>query len=46
MAGHCSSGEEILLYTKNQEIFVYENIHALNVHVNNFLWVSYENILT
>ena len=32
--------------TVNQEIFVYENIRALNVHVNKFSWVPHEIILT
>ena len=30
----------------NREIFVYENIHVLNVCANKFLWVPHENILT
>ena len=32
--------------TVNREIFVYENIHVLNVRVNKFSWVPHENILT
>ena len=32
--------------TLNQEIFVYENIHVLNIHVNKFSRVPHENILT
>ena len=32
--------------TVNQEIFVYENIHVLNIHVNKFSRVPHENILT
>ena len=32
--------------TINQEIFVYENIHVLNIRVNKFLRVLHENILT
>ena len=32
--------------TVNREIFVYENICVLNVHVNKFSWVPHENILT
>ena len=32
------------LATVNREIFVYENIHVLNVHVNKFSWVPHENI--
>ena len=33
-------------YTVNREIFVYENIHVLNIHVNKFSRVPLENILT
>ena len=33
-----------LSYIVNREIFVYENIHVLNIHVNKF--VPHENILT
>ena len=32
--------------TVNQEIFMYENIHMLNIRVNKFLWLPHENILT
>ena len=32
------------IYTVNREIFVYENIHVLNVHVNKFSWVPHKNI--
>ena len=32
--------------TVNQEIFVYENIHVLNIHVNKFSRVPHKNILT
>ena len=35
----------ILKYTVNQEIFVHDNIHVLNVHVNKFSRVLHENIL-
>ena len=33
-------------WTVNWEIFLYENIHVLNIHVNKFSGVTYENILT
>ena len=26
-------------YAVSREIFMYENIHMLNVHINKFLWV-------
>ena len=32
--------------TVNREIFVYENIHVLNIRVNKFSRVPHENILT
>ena len=32
--------------TVNQEIFVYENIHVLNICVDKFSRVPHENILT
>ena len=32
--------------TVNLEIFVYENIHVLNIRVNKFSRVPHENILT
>ena len=32
--------------TVNREIFVYENIHALNIRVNKFSRVPHKNILT
>ena len=32
--------------TVNWEIVMYENIHVLNIHVNKFLWVPHQNILT
>ena len=32
--------------TVNREIFVYENIHVLNIHVNKFSRVPHKNILT
>ena len=32
--------------TINREIFVYENIHVLNIRVNKFSRVPHENILT
>ena len=31
--------------TKDQEIFVYENIHVLNIRVNKFSRVPHKNIL-
>ena len=31
--------------TVNREIFMYENIHVLNIHVNEFSRVPHENIL-
>ena len=37
---------EVVICTVNQEIFMYENIHVLNVRVNKFLWVPHNNILT
>ena len=33
-------------YTVNQEIFMYENIHELNIRVNKLSRVPHENILT
>ena len=33
-------------YTVNREIFVYENIHVLNIRVNKFSSLPHENILT
>ena len=38
--------EHSFVYTVNQEIFVYENIHVLNIRVNKFSRVPHENILT
>ena len=32
--------------TVNREIFVYENIHVLNIRANKFSRVPHENILT
>ena len=32
--------------TVNREIFVYENIHVLNIRVNKFSRVQHENILS
>ena len=32
--------------TVNREIFVYENIHVLNIRVNKFSRVPHENVLT
>ena len=32
--------------TVNWEIVMYESIHVLNIHVNKFLWVPHQNILT
>ena len=32
--------------TLNKNIFVYENIYVLNIHVNKFSMVPHENILT
>ena len=32
-------------FYRNREIFVYENIHVLNVCVNKFSWVPHENSL-
>ena len=37
---------EVVICTVNQEIFMYENIHVLNVRVNKFSWVPHENMLT
>ena len=34
------------LDTVNREIFVYENIHVLNIHVNKFSRVPHKNVLT
>ena len=34
------------VYTVNREIFMYENIHVLNICVNKFSRVPHENILT
>ena len=34
------------VYTVNREIFVYKNIHVLNIRVNKFSRVPHENILT
>ena len=34
----------IIPNTVNREIFVYDNIRVLNVHVNKFLWVPHKNI--
>ena len=34
------------LATKHREIFVYENIHVLNIRVNKFSRVPHETILT
>ena len=34
------------MFTVNQEIFVYENIHVLKIRVNKFSRVPHENILT
>ena len=40
MSGYCWVGHILYLYkllaTVNQEIFVYENIHVLNIRVNKF----------
>ena len=33
------------LATKNQQIFVYQNIHVLSIRVNKFLRVPHKNIL-
>ena len=33
------------IHTVNWEVFMYENIHVLNVHINKLLWVSHENNL-
>ena len=35
-----------ITFTINREIFVYENIHVLNIRVNKFSRVPHENILT
>ena len=35
-----------MVYTVNQEIFMYENIHLLNIHVNKFSRLPHENTLT
>ena len=43
--GHMISGLSCS-YTVNWEIFVYENIHVLNIRVNKFSRVPHENILT
>ena len=29
----------LVSYAVNWEIFVYDNIHVLNIHVNKFLWM-------
>ena len=39
-------GTTILLVTMNWEIFVYENIHVLNVRVSKLSLVPHEIILT
>ena len=36
----------IYMNTVNRGIFMYENIHVLNIHVNKFSRVPHENILT
>ena len=38
--------QHIFLSTVNREIFMYENIHVLNIRVNKFSRVPHENILT
>ena len=45
-AGDAASQTTSVQITVNREIFVHENIHVLNFHVNKFLWVPHENILT
>ena len=37
---------QLSIHTVNREIFVYENIHVLNIRVNKFSRVPHENILT